>query len=391
MTHATGAIAPSVFRDVLGHFPTGVVAVTGIDDGGAPIGMILGSFGSVSLAPPLVSFMPAKTSGSWAKLASCKSFCINVLSADQDEVCRVLASKRADKFDDIGYAPSAYGNPVIDGSLAAIHVRPVAIHDAGDHLIVVCAVDDLAAGAAGTPLLFYRGGFGTFTSQSLLSSETALMVKVRLLDHIRDLPEALAKELETEVSAVALVGDEVVLIGSFGRSRAVDFPSRVGQHLPFMPPIGGVFASWGGPDLQQAWLARAGDRGSPDHIAASQAIARIRRRGYAMGLGHAHSLAWEKAAYWKSVGDARVSLAELSRRIAATLHHYNPETLDADAGHEFHFAQAPIFDAQSRVQLALTLWGPPGSMQREQIDHWSSRLLDAANRATQRIGGQAGS
>lgn len=389
MTTSPTAPTSGQFREVLGHFPTGVVAVTGIDEAGQPIGMILGSFGSVSLDPPLVSFMPAKSSSSWARLAGCKHYCINILGASQEDICRVLASKSPDKFRDVATTASACGNPMIIGSLAYIHCRPATIHDAGDHDIVVCQVDDLSAASPGTPLLFYRSGFGTFTSRSLLSSETALMDKVRLLDRIRDLPESLARELDTEVSAVALVKDEIVLIGSYGLSRTVDFPSRVGQHLPFMPPIGGVFASWCSAELQAMWLANAGVADSAERSVATDMITQIRRRGYAIGLGHEHSLAWEQAAYWKSVGDPKVTSAELRRRIAATLHHYNPPRLGNSAEHEFHFAQAPIFDAQSEVQLALTLWGPPGTMQIKDIDVWTARLLDTTTCATQRIGGMA--
>ena len=47
-------IDPADFRKVLGHFPTGVMVVTGATDEG-PAGMAIGSFASVSLEPPLVA------------------------------------------------------------------------------------------------------------------------------------------------------------------------------------------------------------------------------------------------------------------------------------------------------------------------------------------------
>lgn len=389
MTHQSSAIKPAHFRDVLGQYPTGVVAVTALDDAGNPLGMILGSFGSVSLDPPLISFMPGKSSSSWAHLARCDRYCINVLGAHQEDVCRALASKQPDKFAGVAWTASPCGAPVIIGSLAYIHCVREAVHDAGDHHIAVCRVEALTTGAPGTPLLFYRGGYGTFTAQSLLSSEAELMAKVRLLDRIRDLPETLARDLGTEVSAVALVKSEVVLIGSFGRSRAVDFPSRVGQYLPFMPPIGGVFAAWGSWQLRDAWLANAGGEDSAAHACAAESIVQIRRRGYALGMGHAHSLEWERAAYLKSVGDAQISAAELCRRIRATLKHYNPPPLDSGIEHEFHFAQAPIFDAEGDVALALTLWGPHETMPVDQIRTWSAQLLDTASSSSLRIGDAA--
>lgn len=43
------------FQTVLGHFPTGVAALTALPDGGEPTGMVVGSFTSVSLDPPLLS------------------------------------------------------------------------------------------------------------------------------------------------------------------------------------------------------------------------------------------------------------------------------------------------------------------------------------------------
>ena len=69
----------ATFRRVLGHYPTGVCVVTAVEADGAPVGMVVGSFTSVSLDPPLVAFFPAKTSQSWPRLAAVGKFCVNVL------------------------------------------------------------------------------------------------------------------------------------------------------------------------------------------------------------------------------------------------------------------------------------------------------------------------
>lgn len=380
----SSSISPGQFRHVLGQYPTGVVAVTAIDADGDPIGMILGSFGSVSLEPPLVAFMPAKSSSSWARLQEVDRWCINVLGADQEELCQTLASKRTDKFSLVSWAPTRHGSPRIEGCLAYIDCSREAVHDGGDHDVVLARVLDMAAGAAGPPLLFYRGGYGTFTAQSMLSNEAELISKVRLLDLFRDIPESLSQELGTEVSAVALVKDQVVLIASFGRSRAVDFPSRVGQYLPFVPPIGGVFAAWGGEALASSWLASVTDE--TDRARAVASLTQIRRRGFALGLGHTRSLEWERAAYRLSIGDPEVTWPSLCADIAAVLPDYNPDILDPTVEHEFHFAQAPILTAKGEVALALTLWGPPGTVRRDTIHLWGERLGAAAEAASRRIG-----
>ena len=69
------------FRTVLGHFPTGVTIVSGLD-GDHPIGFTIGSFTSVSLDPPLVGFLPMKNSETWAAMEQSGSFCVNVLSRE---------------------------------------------------------------------------------------------------------------------------------------------------------------------------------------------------------------------------------------------------------------------------------------------------------------------
>lgn len=155
----TGEIDSARFRQVLGHFPTGVTVVAGTD-GDGPVGLAVGSFASVSLEPPLVLFCPAKTSSSWPRIEAAGAFCANVLSEDQEDICRVFASKGDDKFQGLGWRPAASGAPVLADVLAWVDCRVESVHDAGDHLIVVGRVTELEVEAEGAPLIFYRGGYG---------------------------------------------------------------------------------------------------------------------------------------------------------------------------------------------------------------------------------------
>lgn len=149
------------FRQVLGHFPTGVTVVTTAAEGG-PAGMAIGSFTSVSLDPPLVAFLPARTSGSWPLIRAAGVFCVNVLAEDQEHLSRVFASKGDNKFAGVGWRPGPTGSPVLDGVLAWIDCRIDAVHEAGDHDIVVGRVVELSVAREAGPLVFYRGGYGKF-------------------------------------------------------------------------------------------------------------------------------------------------------------------------------------------------------------------------------------
>lgn len=146
------------FRQVLGHFPTGVCVIAGVHEDRA-VGLAVGSFFSVSLEPPLVGFCAARTSSTWPRLQAAGRFCVNVLKADQEEISRVFASKEADKFAAIGWDRSPLGSPRIHDVLAWIDCEIEVVHDAGDHEIAVGRVHDLGVADEGAPLIFFRGGY----------------------------------------------------------------------------------------------------------------------------------------------------------------------------------------------------------------------------------------
>lgn len=149
------------FRQVLGHFPTGVTVITSIDDA-KPVGFAVGSFASLSLDPPQVLFCAGKSSSTWPKIEASGKFCVNVLADDQEDVCRVFASKATDKFAEIGWKHTGNGSPVISGALAYIDCDIAQVIESGDHFIVIGSVTGLDVLHEGGPLVFFRGGYGRF-------------------------------------------------------------------------------------------------------------------------------------------------------------------------------------------------------------------------------------
>ena len=145
------------FRQVLGHVPTSVVVVTGFDAGGTPLGITIGSFVSVSLDPPLVGFLPGTTSRTWAAIAETKRFTVNVLGADQGELCWRFAKESDDRFADIPWAPSTNGCPALGGAAATIDcdLESNGVH--GDHHFAVGRVTHLEVLRETNAMAFYRG------------------------------------------------------------------------------------------------------------------------------------------------------------------------------------------------------------------------------------------
>ena len=156
------AAAARRFRDVLSQFGSGVTVVTTMS-GDEPVGMTCQSFSSVSLDPPLVMFVPAKTSRAWPMIQRAGRFCVNVLSAEQAGLSNQMASRGVDKFAGVDWTPSQHtGSPVLSGTLAHIDCTVHAVHEAGDHYVVIGRALDLQVGAEGSdPLLFFRGQYRT--------------------------------------------------------------------------------------------------------------------------------------------------------------------------------------------------------------------------------------
>jgi 3-hydroxy-9,10-secoandrosta-1,3,5(10)-triene-9,17-dione monooxygenase reductase component len=152
------AIDQAVFRQVLGHFPTGVVIVAAP----GPVGTAIGSFFSVSLDPALVGFCIGRSSSTWPKIREAGVFCVSILGEDQEAVCRTFATSGVDKFEGLGWSAASSGSPRVHDAVAWIDCDIEMVHDGGDHDICVGRVREMEVEREVGPLLFFRGGYGRF-------------------------------------------------------------------------------------------------------------------------------------------------------------------------------------------------------------------------------------
>jgi flavin reductase (DIM6/NTAB) family NADH-FMN oxidoreductase RutF len=114
---APKSIDEARYRQVLGHFATGVTVVTCMA-GDRPVGLAVNSFTSVSLDPALVAFCVSTRSATWPKLRTVGAFCVNILAEDQEALSRSFATHGLDRFIGVGWRPSSSGAPVLNGILA---------------------------------------------------------------------------------------------------------------------------------------------------------------------------------------------------------------------------------------------------------------------------------
>ena len=157
------AFDSAAFRRVLGCFPTGVVVLTAHHSSG-PVGMAVNSIVSVSLQPPLLAVCPARSSTTWPLIREARRFCVNVIASHHESAARGFSARTGDRFAE-HLIHERLGGPALDEAVAWIDCTLIDEHDGGDHTIAVGRVDALdASGVEISPLVFFRGRYGTFAS-----------------------------------------------------------------------------------------------------------------------------------------------------------------------------------------------------------------------------------
>ena len=142
----------------MGFVPTSVVVVTGSDAAGEPQGITIGSFVSVSLTPPLVGFLPTVDSTTWAAIEPSGRFCINVLSADQEDLCWQFAKDVEHRFQGVQWSPSPNGAPIIEDCVAWIDCSIHSVTEVGDHYFVVGKAEHMShVEGNDAAMVFFRG------------------------------------------------------------------------------------------------------------------------------------------------------------------------------------------------------------------------------------------
>ncbi|MDO8840165.1 MAG: flavin reductase family protein [Parvibaculum sp.] len=158
-TTATPAHDARRFRDALGWFTTGVAVVTTRLPGGAPIGITVNSFSSVSLDPPLVLWCLDKKSDTLSAFAVSTHFTVNVLREEHQEISSRLSRKGDHSLTGLAVVERKSGCPALKEALAHFECEVEARHDAGDHVIMIGRVLNFDYAKDGRPLLYHRGGY----------------------------------------------------------------------------------------------------------------------------------------------------------------------------------------------------------------------------------------
>jgi flavin reductase (DIM6/NTAB) family NADH-FMN oxidoreductase RutF/DNA-binding IclR family transcriptional regulator len=373
-------------RNVLGQYPTGVTLITATPPGGDPVGMVVGTFTSVSLDPPLVGFLPDRSSSSWPRIEASGSFTANVLTSSQEDVVRAFTQKQDDRFTRFEWLPTGSGGLRLQGAAAWIDCTIAEVLLAGDHYVVLGGIQDLADGdSADLPLLFLRGGYGSFSIPSIQSSDTALFSQLGAVDAARPEIESLAADLKVECLVTVAVDDLVVVASAAGMewSPPGRLRSPVGVAFPLAAPLSPTHVAWGGEDAVRRWLTE-GRRllGALDAQLVSTELTTVRDRGYDVTANRAAQSEWKRSVNTAS-GAGAVDLTDSMRQLMLGI---EAGTNQVIADGRVISISAPVFgpDGQVAICLYLNFTGEePATRVRLCLQH----LLAATARLTTKLGG----
>jgi hypothetical protein len=157
---AAPVVESTAFRAACGKFATGITVVTVMGDDGQPYGMTANSFTSVSLDPPLVAVCIDRKATMLPLLEAAKHIGINILSESQRDVSAQFARRGSNRFEATDWNPGELSVPLLPGVLAHFECSVAAIHEGGDHRIVLAEVQRLKY-FEGRPLLYFASRYET--------------------------------------------------------------------------------------------------------------------------------------------------------------------------------------------------------------------------------------
>ena len=378
----SSGIDPGLFRETLGHYPTGVAVVTAIVDG-QPVGMVVGTFSSVSMNPPLVAFYPMADSRSFALLRNAASFCVNVLASDQEALCRQFATAGERKFDGVEWRAAALGAPILEGAVSWIECTFDDVREAGDHFIVIGRVQDLAVARSTLPLLFFQGGYGRFSPGSFIATpDPELIQAAQLAESMRVDVERLSEEFSVNVSVIAKIRWDAVQVLAANQSP-VEEPFPLGHRQPLIPPFGAVFMA-NSPDSDiDEWLSRGADKTTERRDLNRAQLENVREHGYSLLAAGPEIVQRHRAV---------LSEFELSDRLPRHERAVQQATseladfffTDLVPGEHYDLVNVVVL-APSRPGLppmAIRMTGLPHGASTAQIESWVGALKDIARSAS---------
>lgn len=200
----------------------------------------------------------------------------------------------------------------------------------------------------------------------------------------RQLLAPLADALDVEAVLTARTRDEIIFVARHGRHSDRHPEVREGERVPFVPPFGTVFLAWSNDDDVRAWMSRAVDPTAATLHRTAAALEAARVHGVVVTLDNESQRTLGERLYSLADNPSRRELREDLGRLRETLEatEYFVDDWSTTENVALGMIAAPIFDAQSNVVAAITVYGFDRSMSTIEVGEVANRVRQAGLQAT---------
>ncbi|MGC7100610.1 flavin reductase [Amycolatopsis lurida] len=371
----------SRWRIAFGQYPTGVTILTSVDEAGEPVGMVVGTFTSVSQNPPLVGFFPARSSTTFPHIQKTGRFRASVLGASHEDLCRLFfSSPRSERFSVGDWEYDEHGIPVLRDAVAWFDATITHVTPAGDHCFVLGEVDNLGIGGSGSgmPLIFLRGGYGSFTIPRLEFDLGHVGGQLRVAAGLSHVVQELAERLDVECVLASLERDSIVVL----TAANVRSP-QLGMAFPFAAPMAPGFCAWSDEDRRLMWQENARHLlGSVDESLLDEMIEDVHRQGYAVSFGQVMSDQFDAV-----VGAPQVDRDMYAALWGSLVDEYRRFMRSDHPERDVTVVQAPVFGVDGMIELELVVSGFGPNAGAERYRRILRDTLSCSAELTRMIGG----
>ena len=183
-------VEQAVFRDVVGHFTSGVTVITA-EHAGRRFGVTASAVSSLSMDPPMLLLCLNRQRTANDAVRSSGAFAVNILSENQGEIAAQFAASHPDKFRNIRVTSGQRDVPLIADSLAVLECTVREYVDVATHTVFFADVRAAHANQ-GSPLAYFRGRFGRFAEE--LDDTVYREIRDRVLSRTVPLGESVTVE-----------------------------------------------------------------------------------------------------------------------------------------------------------------------------------------------------